>query len=250
MMARLRELSITSRHNDWFKRFRQAAARHDREVIVEGRKQVEDVVAAGLVPIAVASASSFPALAPQTLRLKMTPELIAAISATETAQGVIALIERPATKLAAITLQDGPLVVLDGVQDPGNVGTIIRLAVAFEAAAVILLEGCADPWSPKVIRAAVGSIFLTQIVETSTSDFLAMLEREHLPLYATAMKGRSDFAAVERKCAIVFGSEGRGVSAPILEAAESLTIPMSNRVESLNVAAAAAIILSRLYERR
>lgn len=243
--------SVTSRQNIWFKRFRAAAAKHDREVIVEGEKQVADLLAAGIAPIAIALSGERSLAAPHASAiLQFSPDLIAALSATETAQGIIALIERPRRELDDLEVGRKPIVVLDGVQDPGNVGTIIRLAVAFDAAAVITTEGCADPWSPKVIRAAAGSVFGVPVVESDIDAVLAFAASLALPLYATALEGEKDLSRIEHRSLIFFGSEGRGVSEKVLEQSRHVTIAMSRRVESLNVATAAAIVLARIYERR
>lgn len=250
MMQNVRTLTITSRQNVWFKRFRAAAQKHDLEVIAEGRKQLADVLASGIEPIAVATLPEESLELPaRTLQLRFSRELVESMSATESSQGIVALFERPKRSLADLAAGSGPLVVLDGVQDPGNVGTIIRLAVAFDAACVILTEGCADPWGPKVIRASVGSVFSIPIVEASTDEIIEYGRTKKLPLYATAMDGVDDPASIDRLSIIVFGSEARGVNEALLRRAQPVTIPMSGRVESLNVATAAAIILSRLYER-
>jgi RNA methyltransferase, TrmH family len=249
-MHSVRALTITSRQNEWFKRFRAAAQKHEHEVIAEGRKQLADLIASGIEPIAVAlSPDDSLALPPRTLRLHFAPDLVDAMSATDSSQGVVALFKRPAATLEDLATEGRPLVVLDGVQDPGNVGTIIRLAVAFDAAGVVLTEGCADPWGPKVIRASVGSVFNIPVVEAGSDAIVEYGRSKRLPLYATAMDGVDDPASIERASIIVFGSEARGVSEELLRRAQPVTIPMSKRVESLNVATAAAIILSRLYER-
>lgn len=245
----MRETSVTSRQNVWFKRFRAAATKHDDEVIVEGEKQVNDLLAAGTVPVAVAVSGELEPNVPRaTTVLRFSSELIAAVSATETTQGIVALLERPRRTLDQIGQTATPIVVLDGVQDPGNVGTIIRLAVAFDAAAVVTTEGCADPWSPKVIRSAAGAIFAVPVVESTVAAVLAFARAERLPVFATALEGDSDLATIEARSMIVFGSEGRGVSEEVLGAATRVTVATSGRVESLNVATAAAIVLARVYD--
>jgi TrmH family RNA methyltransferase len=141
--------------------------------------------------------------------------------------------------------RDTIIVALDGVQDPGNVGTIVRLAAAFDCAGVALLPGCADPFAPKVIRSSVGAVLTVPIAAVSYDELVAA----KLPLFAAALNGTSSQPPA-RGAIVVFGSEGGGVSPEITRAAEPITIPMSPRVESLNVATSAAILLSRSYELR
>src|SRR5581483_584349 len=129
------------------------------------------------------------------------------------------------------------VVALDGVQDPGNVGTIVRLAAAFDAGGVVLLPGCADAYGPKAIRASAGAILTVPVTEMSVDELLA----RGLPVFAADASGSSDLP----RGIIVFGNEGQGVSREIKERATLIKVEMSDRVESLNVAAAAAILLWR-----
>ena len=131
-------------------------------------------------------------------------------------------------------------------QDPGNVGTIWRTADAFGADGLILLPGCADPFSPKTVRATMGACFRLPAWETTLEELVPALEALGLPLYATAL--REDTDDVRRtdlsRCAVVIGSEGRGVSQTVLDhCAGTLKIPMRQRCESLNAAVAASVVL-------
>lgn len=143
-------------------------------------------------------------------------------------------------------LEPGRYLVLDGVQDPGNVGTILRTADAFDCGPVFLLPGCADVNSPKTVRAAMGVHFRRCIYPCTLEELTALLRGAGIPLYAAAL--REDTADVREadlsSAAVVIGSEGRGVSREVLErCAGTLKIPMSRRCESLNAAVAAAVIL-------
>lgn len=125
-------------------------------------------------------------------------------------------------------------------------GTIWRTADAFGADGLILLPGCADPFSPKTVRATMGACFRLPVWETSLEGLIHALEKAGLPLYATAL--REDTDDVRRadlsRCAVVIGSEGRGVSQAVLDAcAGTLKIPMRQRCESLNAAVAASVVL-------
>jgi TrmH family RNA methyltransferase len=221
---------ITSRHNPLFKRVREAIREHAEEIVIEGSKFVDDAIAGGWKPIVVLRSG-----------VDLSAELFDALADTKTPQGVLGLFERPAP--ADLFAREETIVVaLDGVQDPGNVGTIVRLAAAFDVAGIALLPGCADPFSPKAIRASAGAI-LNVPVARMTVDELPW------PLFVTAADGAPDDPPA-RRAILVFGSEGSGVSPEIASRAKSLAIRTSGRVESLNVAASAAILLSRSFELR
>lgn len=221
--------TVSSRHNPVFKRIREAIHEHDREIVIEGPKMVEDAIAAGWKPILTIRSG-----------VEFTAELFEAVSDTKASQGILALFERPAPA-DVFARKDSIVVALDGVQDPGNVGTIIRLAAAFDASGVALLPGCADPFSPKAIRASAGAVLNVPI---------AQIERlEHPNMFAADGTGQT-IDPPARDGVIVLGSEGAGVSDAIRVQAKRIAIPMSGRVESLNVAAAAAILLSRSFSLR
>jgi RNA methyltransferase, TrmH family len=225
---------ISSRHNPLVKRIREAIREHAEEIVIEGPKAVRDAVAAGWTPIAVVERD-----------VDVSSEVFDALTETRNPQDVIGLFERPRGDARAILARrDAVAIALDGVQDPGNVGTIVRLAAAFDAAGMLLLPGCADPFSPKAIRASAGAILNVAVAEITVSELLMCPA-----LFATAMSG----AAVDppaRDAVIVFGNEGAGVSAEILARATKIAIPMSGQVESLNVASSAAILLARSYALR
>jgi len=174
----------------------------------------------------------------------MTAGVFAAIVDTETPQGIAAELEIPRLE------RGGSTVFLEGVQDAGNVGAIVRSAAAFGAGSVVLDRQCADPWSPKVLRAGTGGHFRVGIRQV---DDLAAAVREFKGrvLCATARaKLRLRDVAFSGEVGWLFGAEGTGVS-PRLEAlaAERVAIPMAPGTESLNVAAAAAICLYEAFSR-
>ncbi|HUP49412.1 MAG TPA: RNA methyltransferase [Thermoanaerobaculia bacterium] len=230
--------TIASRHNPSFKRLREALRRPEQEIALEGRKQVEDAIAAGWKPALLVTRGPI-----REDAVAFTPELFDALSDTSTPQDLIGLFLRPRHDAGDI-LRSGraPVVVLDAVQDPGNVGTIIRLAAAFDCAGVILLHGCADAYSPKAVRASAGAILAVPVAQARAR---AVLD-SGLPLFAADARG-APIDPPAREAALVFGSEGGGVSNELLLAATAIRIPMSGRVESLNVAASAAILLARSF---
>lgn len=183
-------------------------------------------------------------------RLKNLEEIPAAtmekLSDTQTPQGILLVIKQKFSMLEEVAAKK-IIVALDGVQDPGNVGTILRTAAAFDCA-VILLEGSAEIFNPKVVRSSMGAIFYLPVMTMTRADFLsAMSSREILAAAVDTTAEiyfRHDFK--KNPVAIVFGSEAVGVSKEILDAARKIFIPMSGHAESLNVATSAAIILSEV----
>lgn len=180
---------------------------------------------------------------PPHVRLVTVPDhLMKRISTMDTPEGAIFLMDLPEIlegEAKPCTL------VLDGVQDPGNLGTILRTADAMDVP-VLLTEGCADPFSPKTIRATMGAVLRTAPRELSRETLIAQCREKKLPLLATTPSGIvQDVRKVKlKKSVVVVGSEGQGVSEMLLEAADGrIAIPMSARCESLNAASAAAILL-------
>jgi TrmH family RNA methyltransferase len=162
-------------------------------------------------------------------------------------QGVVTLVELPDASLPSCP---NPLMlVIDRVQDPGNLGTILRSAEAFGVAGVFLVKGTVSPLNPKVIRASAGSIFRVPFVQGLDDDqVLAALRERNATPYAAVPSGANTLANSDltRSCAIIIGSEGHGISPPLRSAAVDVSIPTSG-VESLNAAVSAGILL---YEAR
>ncbi|MBV9495725.1 MAG: RNA methyltransferase, partial [Acidobacteria bacterium] len=234
-------MKISSRQNPWFKRLREAIRLHDEEIVIEGPKAVDDALSAGWKPLAIVRRGLDSSASER--ELAFASELFDALAETKTSQGVLGLFERPQTSIDALLANRESIVVaLDGVQDPGNVGTIVRLAAAFDAAGVALLPGCADPFGPKAIRASVGAILTVPVANVTP---VALIE-SGLPLFAADGSG-APIDPPTHGAILVFGNEGAGVSAELLEAATPIAIATSGRVESLNVAASAAILLARSF---
>ena len=170
------------------------------------------------------------------------------LAATETPQGVLAVADAPRTELGDLLDASLPavLLVLDGVQDPGNLGTLVRSAEALGAAGVISLPGTVDAWNPKAIRAAMGSSFRVPIVHAEWPTAAAALRTSGFRLLAADAGGAPIPHGLSR-AAIIVGNEGAGVSSDVAaEVDEVVGIPLRGRAESLNVAAAAAILLYEL----
>lgn len=179
-------------------------------------------------------------------------KVMAKLSDTKAPQGVLAVICTPEQNLRQLrpgTASDNnaPVIILDRVQDPGNLGTIIRTADAVGALGLILLEGCVDAYSPKVVRASMGSLFHLPVVQDVTAEeALTWCYRNGYEPAATALKNAQNVykADISKKMAFLFGNEANGVAEELQAAAETrLFIPMTGLAESMNVAMAAGIIL-------
>ena len=180
---------------------------------------------------------------PDHVRVVRVPEdVMASISPMEAPQGALFLGRLPEQQ--EFVPKKGML-ILDGVQDPGNIGTILRTADAMDVP-VVLLEGCADPWSWKVIRSTMGAAFRTPVVQATWEEVLGKCREAGIPIGVTALSDRAvDIRSADlSEMALVIGSEGRGVRKEVLENADhELIIPMNPHCESLNAAIAAAIVM-------
>ena len=180
---------------------------------------------------------------PDHVRVVRVPEdVMASISPMEAPQGALFLGKLP--EQTEFVPKKGML-ILDGVQDPGNIGTILRTADAMDVP-VVLLEGCADPWSWKVIRSTMGAAFRTPVVQATWEEVLGKCQEAGIPIGVTALSDRAvDIRSARLSdMALVIGSEGRGVRKEVLEHADhELIIPMNPHCESLNAAIAAAIVM-------
>lgn len=167
--------------------------------------------------------------------------------ATEAPQGVAALVQRTKWSLEDLFRADNALfLVLDGLQDPGNLGTIIRSAEAFGTTGILLTPGTVHPWNQKVLRASAGSSFRLPVVSLESERKLEQLRERGILMYATAAQAGASIQefAFERPIAFVIGNEGAGISETVLRfCSGTIRIPCGGPVESLNAAVAASILL-------
>lgn len=173
----------------------------------------------------------------------------ASAASTDAPQGVLAVAEVPARTLGDLTVAAGrPLLVLDAVQDPGNVGTMVRTAAAFAAAGVVALPGTVDLWNPKVVRSAMGALFRLPTVPATVAELGEFLRAHDVALWGADMAGAPlDGATPRSRVAVAVGNEGAGLTADVRALANQLvSIPIAAHVESLNVAVAAGILLHQL----
>ncbi|MDE7003469.1 MAG: RNA methyltransferase [Oscillospiraceae bacterium] len=244
--------SITSRANPLLARVRKlnsrrAFRREEGAFAAEGPKLLAEALRWGgeLEAVICAPGVELPELPEGTRVAEVGDSLLASIADTQSPQGIVFICKGKALSVPG-RLTGGRYLLLDGVQDPGNVGTIWRTADAFGTDGLLLCEGCADPWNPKTVRATMGAVFRLPVYECALEMAAERLAAAGLPLYAAAL--RDDTADVREldlgRCAVAIGSEGRGVSQRTLELCErTVKIPMSPRCESLNAAVAAAVVL-------
>ena len=243
---------ITSRKNPLITHIRKltgdrAYRRECGEFLGDGVKLLEEALKwnAPINCVVCTAGTALPAL-PEGVRVVEVPEdVMGSISPMKAPQGALFLCRIPEQETGE-KLPGQRYLVLDGVQDPGNVGTIWRTADALGADGLLLLDGCADPWNHKTVRATMGACFRLPVYEVQRQELPTLLERSALPLYATALREDTlDLREADlTRCAVVIGSEGRGVSQEVLAMSEkTLKIPMRERCESLNAAAAATVVL-------
>jgi TrmH family RNA methyltransferase len=241
---------ISGRDNPEFRRFLAVRVRRNRDlVLVEGPKMLEEALRSNIPLRAVAGDESVLTAAPSVNApfFWFSPALMKGLSDVETHQGVVALAERPRFSRGWLASPQAFVLILNGLQDPGNVGTLFRTAEAAGVTGVLLTRGCADPLSPKALRASAGSAFRVPHVPDLSVDQLLALLPTRIEL-AAAVAGPSSLAVFEttfaRPVAVAFGAEGSGLDKR-LEARASMRVrvPFATDVESLNVAAAGAVIL-------
>lgn len=252
---------VTSRQNSMVKELRKAFTHGeptpDGSLAVEGVRTIEEAVRSGLRFQAIIFSESgrsvadrlLPQISLHTEALLLPDEVFASAVSTETPQGVAALVKLKPARLEDLLAQitsDLLLAGVAGLQDPGNLGTIIRSAEAFSARAVLLGEKTVSHFNPKVARASAGSLFREPLISVKLAESIHALKERGVRVLATSSHRGNSLPQVDFSGAsmVIIGNEGGGVPADILSAADDLiTIPHSPRVESLNAGIAASIIL-------
>ena len=244
---------ITSRKNPLLQQVKKLlSSRKEREAaglfVADGTKLLQEAIRWWPGLDTVILSQGIEADVPEGVRLVEVPkDVMESISPMQTPQGALFLCRLPEKK--TFTPKAGML-LLDGIQDPGNIGTILRTADALQIP-VALLEGCADPYSHKVVRSSMGAVFRTEVVQTTWAEAKTACTKAGIPVGVTAL---NDTAKDLRESplytmAVVIGSEGQGVRQEILDCAEhSLIIPMNPNCESLNAAIAAAIVMWQMKQ--
>ena len=248
------EQRITSRKNAFLQQVKKLlASKKEREqaglFVADGTKLLREAVRwyPGLDTVILSDGVEMEI--PDSVRLIRVPEdVMASISPMETPQGALFLCRLPEKK--AFVPQKGML-LLDGIQDPGNLGTILRTADALDIP-VVLLEGCADPYSHKVVRASMGAVLRVQPVMADWQTVKAACDATGIAIGVTALSDKAKDLRQQdlKQMAVVIGSEGQGVRQEILDhAGHQLIIPMNPHCESLNAAVAATIVMWEMTNR-
>ena len=247
------EQRITSRKNPFLQQVKKLlSSKKARETanlfVADGTKLLEEAVKYYPGLDTVILSDGVEVSVPESVRIIRVPgDVMESISPMASPQGALFLCRLPEKKAFAPV---PGMLLLDGIQDPGNIGTILRTADALDIP-VVLLEGCADPYSHKVVRASMGAVFRTDVVISDWETVKAACAEAGIPVGVTALSDRAkDLRAWElKKMAVVIGSEGQGVRKEILEAADAeLIIPMNPHCESLNAAVAATIVMWQMKQ--
>jgi TrmH family RNA methyltransferase len=258
---------VQSKQNSRLKDLRRALAHPGRDASglagIEGPNLLEEALRAGLrvTTVFVAQGSEqllegF-ALPAETEVLLLPRELLDSALATETPQPVAALIEPPAWSWADVlggANKTAPLiVVLAGLQNPGNLGTILRSAEAFGATGILSLPGTVSEWNPKAVRASAGSVFRLPLLAVSAEDCFTLLRKASVKIWTTAVHGAeaADCIDLRGPVALMIGNEGNGVPQELAAQADgAVTIPCPGPVESLNAAVASSVLLYEASRQR
>ncbi len=238
---------IESRSNERVREARKLLLHKERKRanlhLIESDKLVRDAILSGARVQTCFVEEGFPFDAPAgTPVLSVTRGVLESLCESQTPQGVAAVVETPPLAPPR-PYPDGLLVLLDGVQDPGNVGAILRSADAFGAKGVLLSPACADPYAPKTLRAAMGSTYHIPVWQSDLAGELAVLRAQGFQALCGDLRGSETLPELTRRVALVIGSEGSGVSEEVAAACRRYRLPMRGRAESLNAAVAAGILL-------
>ena len=254
------------RHHPLLKRVRRMVRSGELcdqgEVLLETPTLIDDALASAVLVTAAllrhGAGAEARALAKRLAKgaeiYELSPSVFNHLTTTETSPGILALAQAPRWEEADLFSGSAPLVLLlAGLQDPGNLGTILRTAEAFGCTGALATRGTVSPWNAKAVRAAAGTLFrLPLLGQRTVPQVLALLRREGVALLKAAARGGRPLAEVklDRPVAIALGSEGAGLPREFEEAGTRVSISMAPQVESLNVAAAAAVLLYEIARQR
>jgi TrmH family RNA methyltransferase len=248
-------MMITSTKNETVKLLRSLKDRGNRRDLglhlIEGERLVFDALLSGVVPDTVLVESGAERLE-QRLEdmgvafISASRSVLEAVSDTKNPQGIAAAVKTPDTAPPPTYPENALIVALDRLQDPGNLGTVLRSADAMGARAVILGEGCTDPFSPKALRSAMGSAYHIPVYEGELKAELLKLKSAGNTLICGHLHGSETLPKISGGCVLVIGNEGSGVSDDIAEVCTLYRLKMRGRAESLNASAAASIMMYEL----
>lgn len=250
---------ITSKENQIYRHCVRLASRKYRQkygqYLIEGEKLLQEAVNTGqILKIAVMTKSREDFAAAEHLpceTVRAEDRLFSQMAQTESSQGILAVVEKKEYDEAAfrrrIREKKGNVILLDRLQDPGNIGTIIRTADAAGYSGVMTIKGTADLFSPKIVRAAAGSLFRMPVFSAdSPKEAVRILEAEEKMIAAAGFETETLYyeAKLDRNVGLIIGNEGNGISEELMGMAHQIVkIPMSGEMDSLNAAVAAGILM-------
>jgi len=262
-------IELTGKHNALFKQIRLISSQSRRAprsiVLAEGVRTLEEASKSGCVTECVLISNEFGKDVRESALLqhwdtngvklyRAKKALIESISDVQSFQGALALVRVPQRSLESVILDANPLVLcLCGIQDPGNMGTLIRAALACSVSLVCTTKGSVSATNPKAIRSSAGAFFHTQLVEDLTpSELTDFLRSRKIRVLRADAHGQLPYTdcGLRSPCAVLLGNEGHGFLAEDWRGSESVVIPMAQGVESINVAVAGAVILFEAFRQR
>ncbi|MDU3843511.1 MAG: RNA methyltransferase [Clostridium perfringens] len=247
-------LEIESKNNNLFKEIKKLKEKKHRiksnKYLIEGLRFVEEAIKSKVSIDSIIFTESFKEKNPELFLkineniklIQMNEALLKQLCSTENPQGIVGVINMQNKELKSVEL----VVLVDKVQDPGNMGTIIRTAHAAGAAGIVMTKGTVDIYNDKTLRSTMGSIFYIPIVEDDSLDFIKSLKKEGYKLVVSSLQGKNNFFEenLQGKVMIAVGNEGNGVSDEVYDIADiKVKIPMPGEAESLNVAVATSIMI-------
>lgn len=255
---------ITSKDNDTIKHIKKLKEKKYREeyneFIVEGIKMIEEAIQenAKIKSIIICDDCKVTNSIPSDLMYEIAKlnciyvaeKIFSSITEVMNPQGILAIIEKPSNQENEIDYKQENFLILDNIQDPGNMGTILRTADSLNMNQIIVSKGSADIYNPKVVRSTMGAIFRIKVIEVENlSKVIKEMKKHKINVYATDLKTDKSIYDVDyKKSAIVIGNEANGVSSAVLnEATEKIKIPMIGKTESLNAAVATSVILYEAF---
>ena len=257
---------IQSKDNKTIKHIIALGQRKNRqksgEYIVEGIRSIRDIAAMGAVKTVVIRESK--AQDKNVLDLLTLDSVQSAhtyivqdpvfdkIDNTVNGQGVVAIVSKPKHNIESVSIEDGLYITLDGVQDPGNLGTIIRTAVAAGVKGIFLMKGTVDPFNDKTVRSTMSALHKIPVYEDVTLSMLNdLIAESNISTYVTALENSKPYHMLtyDKRCMLILGNEGNGVTPEVMNLCKyRIMIPMYGDIESLNVSVAAALCMYKAQE--
>lgn len=250
---------ITSKDNEFIKHVKKLKEKKYRdefcEYIIEGAKMIEEAIheKVKIKHVIICDDCKTESIISQELLYEIAKfeciyvkeKIFSLISDVSTPQGIMAIIEKPDKNENKIDYKQEHFLILDNIQDPGNMGTILRTADSLAMKQIIVSNGTADCYNSKVVRSTMGAIFRVNVIERDLEKVIKEMKKHDIKVYATDLKTDKTIYDVDyKKSAVIIGNEANGVSQNILELAdERIKIPMKGKTESLNAAVATGIIL-------